>query len=161
MSRGWMHSADVSIQSVLYLAARDVTTGTVSWTALRRRLRRLALCSAATYTCSLIICRNHTTNTATDTQVLVKDNTVAKNYTKVKVEHTHTHTHTHTQPFNGPLSRTTWVGRHQKKHSEHSPTHTHPDHQTSFINFLHLLRSIYPPCSILLTFYLAFCPFRD
>ena len=25
---------------------------------------------------------------------------------------------------------------------EHSPTHTHPDHQTSFINFLHLLRSI-------------------
>jgi len=91
MSRGWMHSADVSIQSVLYLAARDVTTGTVSWTALRRRLRRLALCSAATYTCSLIICRNHTTNTATDTQVLVKDNTVAKNYTKVKVEHTHTH----------------------------------------------------------------------
>ena len=27
----------------------------------------------------------------------------------------------------------------QKKHS---PTHTHPDHRTSFINFLHLLRSI-------------------
>jgi len=26
--------------------------------------------------------------------------------------------------------------------TEHSPTHTHPDHQTSFINFLHLLRSI-------------------
>jgi len=51
-------------------------------------------------------------------------------------------THTHTQPFNGILSGTTRVGRYQKKHS---PTHTHPDHQTSFINFLHLLRSI---CSI-------------
>ena len=47
--------------------------------------------------------------------------------------------HTLAQLFNGPLSRTTQVGRYQKKHS---PTHTHPDHQTSFINFLHLLRSI-------------------
>jgi len=43
---------------------------------------------------------------------------------------------THTQPFNGLLSCTTRVGRYQKKHS---PTHTYPDHQTSFINFLHLL----------------------
>jgi len=44
------------------------------------------------------------------------------------------------QPFTGllPPSGTTWVGWYQKKHS---PTHTHPD-QTSFINFLHLLRSI-------------------
>ena len=50
-----------------------------------------------------------------------------------------THTHTHTQPFNGLLSATTRVGRYQKKHS---PTHTHPDHRTSFIDFLHLLRSI-------------------
>jgi len=50
-----------------------------------------------------------------------------------------THTHKHTEPFNGPLSGTTRVGRYEKKHS---PTHTHPDHQTSFINFLHLLRSI-------------------
>jgi len=48
-------------------------------------------------------------------------------------------THTHTQPFNGPLSGTTRVGRYLKKHS---PTHTHPDHQTSFINFFHLLRSV-------------------
>jgi len=24
------------------------------------------------------------------------------------------HTHTHTHPFNGPLSRTTWVSRYQK-----------------------------------------------
>ena len=31
------------------------------------------------------------------------------------------------------------MGQYQKKHS---PTHTHPDHQTHFINFLHLLRSI-------------------
>jgi len=45
---------------------------------------------------------------------------------------------THTQPFNDPLSGTTQVGRYEKKHS---PTHTNPDHQTSFINFLHLLWS--------------------
>jgi len=50
-----------------------------------------------------------------------------------------THTHTHTQPFNGLWSRTTGVGQYQKKHT---PTHTHPDHQTSFINFLRLLRSM-------------------
>jgi len=49
------------------------------------------------------------------------------------------HTHTHTQPFNGPWSGTTRLGRYEKKHS---PTHTHPDHRTSFINFLHLLPSI-------------------
>jgi len=56
--------------------------------------------------------------------------------------HTHTCTHTHrptdTQPY-APLSGTRRVAEYQKKHS---PTHTHPDHQTSFINFLHLLRSI-------------------
>ena len=46
---------------------------------------------------------------------------------------------THTQPFNGPWSGTTQVGRYKKKHA---PTHIHPDHRTSFINFLHLLRSI-------------------
>ena len=42
--------------------------------------------------------------------------------------------HTH----KGLWSGTTRVDRCQKKHS---PTHTHPDHQTSFINFLHLQRS--------------------
>ena len=47
--------------------------------------------------------------------------------------------HTHAQPFNGPLSGTTRVGRCQKKHS---PTHTHPDDRTSFISFLDLLWSI-------------------
>ena len=47
--------------------------------------------------------------------------------------------HTHTQPFNGPWSGTTRLGRYQKKHS---PTHTHPDHRISFINFVHLLPSI-------------------
>ena len=47
--------------------------------------------------------------------------------------------HTHIRPFNGPWSKTTRVGRYQKKHS---PTHTHPDHWSSFINLLHLLRSI-------------------
>jgi len=51
---------------------------------------------------------------------------------------TFTHTHTHTQPFDGPLSGTTRVDRYQKKHSH---TRTHPDHQTSFINFLHLVHS--------------------
>jgi len=55
------------------------------------------------------------------------------------LSHSHLHTHTHTQSFNGPMSGTTRVGRYQKKHL---PTHTHPVHQTSFINFLHLLRSI-------------------
>jgi len=49
------------------------------------------------------------------------------------------HSNTHTQRFNGPLFGTTLVRRYQKKHS---PTHTHPDHQPSFIKFLHLLRSI-------------------
>ena len=43
------------------------------------------------------------------------------------------HTHTHTQPFNGLWSGTTQVGWYQKKHS---PTHTHPDQWTSFINYL-------------------------
>jgi len=33
----------------------------------------------------------------------------------------------HTQPFNGRWSRTTRVGRYQKKHP---PTHTHPGHRT-------------------------------
>jgi len=46
---------------------------------------------------------------------------------------------TPTQRFNSLWSGTTRVGRYQMKHS---PTHTHPDHRTSFINFLHLLRSI-------------------
>ena len=54
-------------------------------------------------------------------------------------QYTHTHTHTHTQPFNGLWSGTSRVGQYQKKHS---PTQTHPDHWTPFINFLHLLRSI-------------------
>jgi len=34
----------------------------------------------------------------------------------------------------------------------HLPTHTHPDHQTSFINFLHLLQS---------TAYVLDSPFRQ
>jgi len=49
------------------------------------------------------------------------------------------YTHTHTQPFNSFLSGTTRVGRYQKKHS---PTHTCPDYQTSFIIFLQLQRSM-------------------
>jgi len=42
------------------------------------------------------------------------------------------------QPFYGPLSGTTQVSRYQKKHS---PTH-HPDHHPIFISFFHLPRSI-------------------
>ena len=42
------------------------------------------------------------------------------------------------QPFYGPLSGTTWVSLHQKKHSL---TH-HPDHHPIFISFFHLPRSI-------------------
>jgi len=53
----------------------------------------------------------------------------------VRVTRIHTHTHTH----NCLTAGTTRVGRYQKKHS---PTHTHRDHWTSFISFLHLLRSI-------------------
>ena len=48
---------------------------------------------------------------------------------------------THTQLFNGPLSGSTKVGRYQKKHSP-TQSHAHPDHQTSFINFHHLLWSV-------------------
>ena len=55
------------------------------------------------------------------------------------VHHRSSRNHTHTQPFNSLLSGTTRVGRYQKKHS---PTHTHPDHRTSFIIFLHVQRSM-------------------
>jgi len=41
-----------------------------------------------------------------------------------------------TQPFNGPFSGTTRVGWYRRN------IHTHPDRQTSFINSLHLQRSI-------------------
>ena len=51
----------------------------------------------------------------------------------------HAQAHTHTQLFNGLWSGTTRVGWYQKKHSS---THTHPDHRTSFIIFLHLQRSM-------------------
>ena len=61
---------------------------------------------------------------------------------------------THRQPFYGLWSGTTLVGRYQKKHSR---SHTHPDHQTSFVNFLHLLRSIASSCSV----YMLDSPFRQ
>jgi len=48
-------------------------------------------------------------------------------------------THTHTQPFNGLWCGTTRVGQYHRKHSL---THTHPDHRTSSIIFLHLQRSM-------------------
>ena len=46
---------------------------------------------------------------------------------------------THTHPFSGFLSRTTWVSRYQKKHS---PSHTFPANEPSFISFLHLPQTI-------------------
>ena len=40
---------------------------------------------------------------------------ITENYTRTHARtHAHTHTHTHTHTFNGPFSRTTWVGRYQK-----------------------------------------------
>ena len=51
----------------------------------------------------------------------------------------HTHAHTHACTHACTHTYTPRVGRYQKKHS---PTRTHPDHRTHFINFLHLLRSI-------------------
>ena len=44
----------------------------------------------------------------------------------------------HNNHLTALVPRTTRVGRYQKKHS---PTHTHPDHMTSFINLIHQLRS--------------------
>jgi len=52
---------------------------------------------------------------------------------------------THTQPFNGLWSGTTPVGRYQKKHS---PTHTHPNHRTSFIIFSIYNYPWHPLCSV-------------
>ena len=74
---------------------------------------------------------------ATDTRHNMMQQAIVMCTQKLTPQNTHTHTHTHTQPFNGRWSGTTRVGgRYQKKHSS---THTHPDHRTSFINFLHLL----------------------
>jgi len=44
--------------------------------------------------------------------------------------------HQHTQSCSRVCAG--WAGTRKKR----SPTHTYPDHQTSFINFLHLLQSI-------------------
>ena len=44
------------------------------------------------------------------------------------------------QPFNGHLSGTTRIGWYQKKHS---PTHTHPDHRTSYYDPQHPRCSVY------------------
>jgi len=48
-------------------------------------------------------------------------------------------------PIYGPLSGTTRVSRYQKKHS---PTHTYPDHQSSSVCFLPLIKIHGNPCSI-------------
>jgi len=42
------------------------------------------------------------------------------------------------QLFNSPSSITTLMSQYQKKYL---PTHTYPDHQSSFISFLHQLQS--------------------
>jgi len=54
----------------------------------------------------------------------------------IHLSFTHTHTRARFMAL-WILSGTTWVSQYQKKHS---PTHTYPDHQSSFICFLHLLQ---------------------
>ena len=94
-----------------------------------------------TNTCSNNRCSNSTAFTATQTANInhQKTYTSSKSSPTDEAARLHIHTRTHTQPFNGLLSGTTRVGRYQKKHS---PTHTHPDHRTSFIIFLYLQRSM-------------------
>ena len=84
--------------------------------------------------------------TCTVAMFYTKSRLLSKCYQLSYASTINTHKHTHIQPFKGPLSKTTRVGRYKKKHS---PTHTHPDHQTSNLS----TSSIYydprnPPCSI-------------
>ena len=51
------------------------------------------------------------------------------------LQHAHTHTHDRLTAFGPELPG--WAGTRRNTHQ-----HTHPDHRTSFINFLHLQRSI-------------------
>ena len=86
------------------------------------------------FCCSFLASHRHNGNVPANISLRKSTDTYKTTATKNNKE-----THTHTQTFNGRSSGTTRVGQYQKKHS---PTHTHPDHWTSFINFLHLLRSI-------------------
>jgi len=52
---------------------------------------------------------------------------------------THACMHTHTHTFLLKILYQPFTGQYQKKHS---PIHTHPDIQTSFINFHHILRTM-------------------
>ena len=51
----------------------------------------------------------------------------------------HSNRHTHTQPVYSTSFGNTWVSRYQRKHS---PTHTNPAPQPSFVSFLHLPQSM-------------------
>ena len=62
--------------------------------------------------------------------------TMLQSYTCVQYTVIHIIQHIQQQSFYGPLPKTTWVSRYQKKHS---PTH-HPDRHP--VQLLHLLRSI-------------------
>jgi len=81
-------------------------------------------------------CRVHFAKSSLNTCVPVNSSTL-QSRDELTILFKHRCDDTHTQPFNGPLSGTTQVGQYQKKHSS---THNHPHHQTSFINFLYLVR---------------------
>jgi len=74
-----------------------------------------------------------------DKSLLTPGNRRLSQYNKVNNQYTCISPKQQQQLFNDPLSGTTQVGQYQKKHL---PTHTHPDHQPAFINFLHLRQSI-------------------
>ena len=82
----------------------------------------------------IIICPPHLSNVATLPWEIPK-NHFQQHYSYILLI---TYHRRNTQLFNSLLSKTTWIGRYQMKQS---PRHTLPDHQTSFINFLHLVRS--------------------
>ena len=56
--------------------------------------------------------------------------------TNSRISHTHTHTHNRLTAFGSDYR----VGQYQKKHS---PTHTHPDHRTSYYDPQHPRCSVY------------------
>jgi len=69
----------------------------------------------------------------------LKGHVACKNLLQISVHPAAIPKNTHTQPFNGLLS---WIPRVDQYQKKHSPTHTHPVRQASFIHFLRLLRSI-------------------
>jgi len=84
--------------------------------------------------------------------VITSNDTVSASSSFGKYEHARMHTRTHAQTHIHNhlialwiLSGITQVSWYQK---QHSPTHTYPDHQLSFICFFHLCDPQQRPCSI-------------